>query len=225
MQVQVNPERLRALGITLDQVLETTGDALDVGLLPHRRQSKTQTGGLIDTGDQRLNVRHVLPVTSPENLSRVAFPTATDASLRLGDIADVVQGHPPMIGDGIVNDGPGLLLIVEKFPWANTLEVTEGVDKALELLKPGLPGIAVDPTIFRPATFIEMSLDNLSNALIVGSILVVFVLIAFLYQWRAALISLVAIPLSLVAAGLVLDAMGATINTMILAGFAIALGR
>lgn len=224
LQVQVNPERLRALGITLDQVLETTGDALDVGLLPHRRQSKTQTGGLIDTGDQRLNVRHVLPVTSPENLSRVAFPTATDSSLRLGDIADVVQGHPPMIGDGIVNDGPGLLLIVEKFPWANTLEVTEGVDKALELLKPGLPGIAVDPTIFRPATFIEMSLDNLSNALIVGSILVVFVLIAFLYQWRAALISLVAIPLSLVAAGLVLDAMGATINTMILAGFAIALG-
>ncbi|MCG5480235.1 efflux RND transporter permease subunit [Sinorhizobium alkalisoli] len=224
LQVQVDPERLRAFGITLDQVLETTGDALDVGLLPHKRQSKTQTGGLIDAGDQRLNVRHVLPVVSPENLSRVAFPAVADSSLRLGDIADVVQGHPPMIGDGIVNDGPGLLLIVEKFPWANTLDVTEGVDQALELLGPGLPGIAIDPTIFRPATFIEMSLDNLTKALIVGSILVVLVLVAFLYQWRAAVISLVAIPLSLVAAGLVLDVMGATINTMILAGFAIALG-
>jgi CzcA family heavy metal efflux pump len=225
LQVQVDPERLRALGVTLDQVLETTGDALDVGLLPHRRQFKTQAGGVIDTADQRLNVRHVLPpVTSPENLSRIAFHANNDPSFRLGDVSSVVLGHPPMIGDGIVNDGPGLLLIVEKFPWANTLEVTEGVDKALETLKPGLAGISIDPTIFRPATFIEMSLDNLTSALIVGSVLVVMVLIAFLYQWRAALISLVAIPLSLVSAGLILDAMGATINTMILAGFAIALG-
>jgi multidrug efflux pump subunit AcrB len=164
-----------------------------------------------------LNVRHVLPpVTSPENLSRIAFHANNDPSFRLGDVSSVVLGHPPMIGDGIVNDGPGLLLIVEKFHWANTLEVTEGVDKALETLKPGLAGISIDPTIFRPATFIEMSLDNLTSALIVGSVLVVMVLIAFLYQWRAALISLVAIPLSLVSAGLILDAMGATINTMLL---------
>jgi CzcA family heavy metal efflux pump len=123
-----------------------------------------------------------------------------------------------------VNDGPGLLLVVEKFPWANTLDVTRGVEEALEELKPGLPGIAFDTTIFRPASFIELAVSNLTNALLVGSILVFVVLILFLFDWRTALISLVAIPLSLTAAALVLYWRGTTINTMILAGLVISVG-
>jgi CzcA family heavy metal efflux pump len=91
-------------------------------------------------------------------------------------------------------------------------------------MRPGLPGIEIDSTIFRPATFIELSIDNLAIALIVGAILVILVLGAFLYEWRVALISTIAIPLSLVAAGVVLYLQGAAINTMVLAGFVVALG-
>src|SRR5437773_11450802 len=130
-----------------------------------------------------------------------------------------------MVGDAIINDGPGLLLIVEKFPWANTLQVTRGVEAALDALRPGLPDVEIDSTIFRPATFIEMSLHNLTIAMLIGGVLCVLVLVAFLYEWRVALISTVAMPLSLVAAGLVLYARGGTIQFMILAGFVIARGQ
>ena len=116
------------------------------------------------------------------------------------------------------------MMIVEKLPWANTLEVTRGVEEALEQLAPGLPNIEIDPTIFRPATFIEDSINNLTWALIFGAILVVVILALFLFEWRIALISVLAIPLSLVAAGLVLILRGTTINVMVLAGFVIALG-
>ena len=116
------------------------------------------------------------------------------------------------------------MLIVEKFPWANTLDVTRGVEEALDELRPGLSGIDVDHTIFRPASFIEQALHNLSNALILGSVLVFVILIVFLFEWRTALISLVAIPLSLMAAAMVLYVRDVTINTMILAGFVISVG-
>ncbi|HMC98070.1 MAG TPA: efflux RND transporter permease subunit, partial [Flavobacteriales bacterium] len=139
-------------------------------------------------------------------------------------VADVKEDHQPLIGDAIINGHPGLLLVVEKFPWGNTLEITRGIEAALETLKPGLPGVEIDAHIFRPATFIEQAIDNLSWALLSGCILVIVVLIAFLYEWRVALISLVAIPLSLVTAVLVLYLQGATMNTMVLAGLVIALG-
>ena len=129
-----------------------------------------------------------------------------------------------MIGNAVINDGEGIMLIVEKFPWANTLDVTRGVDEAMAELKPGLPGIEIDPTIFRPASFIDQALGNLSNALLLGSVLVFAVLIVFLFEWRTALISLVAIPLSLMAAAMVLYVRDVTINTMILAGFVISVG-
>src|SRR5216110_384975 len=116
------------------------------------------------------------------------------------------------------------MMIVEKLPWANTLEVTRGVEKVLAELKPGLPGIEIDSTIFRPATFIEQAMGNLTFALISGLVLVIVVLGAFLYEWRVALISAIAIPLSLTTAALVLYHLGATLNTMVLAGFIVALG-
>src|SRR6185312_13372229 len=113
---------------------------------------------------------------------------------------------------------------VEKLPWGNTLEVTRGVEAALQDLRPGLPGIQVDTTIFRPATFVENAIHNLSHSLVLGVLLMVFVLFVFLYDWRTALISAVTIPLSLMSAWLVLYWRGATINTMVLAGLIIALG-
>jgi Cu/Ag efflux pump CusA len=139
-------------------------------------------------------------------------------------VANVVEDHQALIGDAVINQGEGLMLIVEKLPWGNTLEVTRGVEAALNQMEPGLSGITVDTEIFRPATFIEESLNNLSRALMLGCILVVLVLGAFLFQWRTALISLIAIPLSLVTAASVLYLTGASVNTMVLAGLVIAVG-
>ena len=118
------------------------------------------------------------------------------------------NGAPPLIGDAVINGGPGLLLVVEKFPGANTLQVTHDVDQALAAMAPGLRGIQIDSHIFRQASFIRTAISNLAFAVLLGCILVVFVLIAFLFQWRAAFVSLLAIPLSLAAAAVVLDAEG-----------------
>ena len=117
------------------------------------------------------------------------------------------------------------MLIVEKQPDGNTLQVTRDVEAAIAALKPGLPDVAIDTTIFRPATFIEMSLQNLNRALLIGCVLVMLVLIVFLYDWRTALISIIAIPLSLIAAALVLRYRGGTLDTMVIAGLIIALGE
>ena len=119
---------------------------------------------------------------------------------------------------------PACCSIVEKYPWANTLEATKGVEDALEELQPGLPEMKIDPTIFRPADFIEVAFHNLQTALLLGCLLVAVIIVAFLFEWRTALISLLAIPLSLMAGFLVLYYTGSTLNTMILAGFVIAIG-
>ncbi|MCI0734153.1 MAG: efflux RND transporter permease subunit [Methylococcaceae bacterium] len=214
LQVLVNPDRLRALNVTLDQVIQAARGAVVIS-----------GGGFIDTPNQRLALRHEATIESPEELARTVVRFTKGVPLRLGDVADVVVGHPPAIGDAVINDGPGLLLIVEKQPWGNTLEVTRKVEAALEKLKPGLQDIEIDSTIFRPATFIEQSIDNLSKALLAGCVLVVAILVVFLYDWRTALISLSAIPLSLLAAGVVLYLSGGTMNTMVLAGLVIAVGE
>jgi CzcA family heavy metal efflux pump len=224
LQVQADPERLRKRDVTLEQVLNVTADALDAGLLQYSEGNFIGRGGWIDKPAKRLGVRMVLPIVTPRDLAQVPIQNGHGETFRLGAVADLVRDHQPLIGDAIINDGPGLMLIVEKLPWGNTLDVTRGVEEALDDLRPGLRGIEIDSEIFRPATFIEMSITNLTKALIIGALLMILMLGAFLYEWRTALISVVAIPLSLIAAGLVLHARGATVNTMILAGFVIALG-
>ncbi len=214
-QVKVDPQRLEANGVSLDAVMRATTDATSL-----------DSGGWIETPNQRLSIRHVSPIHTSDDLARMVIEPKTGGnSLRLGDVAEVTTGSPPPIGDAIINDVPGILLIVEKQPWGNTLEVTRNVEEALEALRPGLKDVEIDSTIFRPATFIERAIDNLSHALFVGCALVVIILILFLYDWRTALISMTAIPLSLVAASLVLYWRGGTINTMVLAGLVIALGE
>jgi CzcA family heavy metal efflux pump len=224
LQVQVIPEQMAAHGVTLDQVMETAASALDAGLLRFTDGSLIGTGGFVDTANQRIVVQHVSTVITAESLEDVRIETADGREVPLNDVARLVPDHQPLIGDAVINDGPGLMLIVEKFPWANTLDVTRGVEQAIEELRPGLAGIEIDTTIFRPATFIAVALDNLARALLVGSILVFVILVLFLFDWRTALISLVAIPLSLLAATLVLDLRGTTINTMVIAGLVISVG-
>jgi CzcA family heavy metal efflux pump len=226
-QVRVDPKRLAAHGVTVEEVLQTTSDTLDAGMMQFSNGSTIGKGGFLETPNQQLAIRHIQSIVTPADLARVAIKDKTKSDgtpVRLGDVADVVVDTWPMIGDAVINDGPGLLLIVEKFPWANSLEVTNGVEAAIDEMRPGLPGVDIDTTIFRPATFIEVALENLMKSLLIGAGLVILILLLFLWDWRTALISVVAIPLSLVAAGLVLYLRGTTINTMVLAGFVIAVG-
>ncbi|MGH9385312.1 MAG: efflux RND transporter permease subunit [Vicinamibacterales bacterium] len=225
LQVLADPDRLRASNLSLDDLV-----------LAAREGTAVEAGGFIETPQQRLAVAHVPAVRTVDDLRQILVKPkggSTDArtmaradnALRIGDVADVVEGFPPPIGDAVINDGAGLLLIVEKQPDGNTLQVTYDVEAALEALEPGLADGQVDSTIFRPATFIEMSLQNLNRALLIGCVLVILVLGVFLYDWRTALISSVAIPLSLIAAALILRYRGGTLDTMVIAGLIIALGE
>ena len=214
IQVLVDPNHLYTHEVTTKDVVRAAQEAVQIG-----------GGGFIDTPNQRLAVAHTLSVQSAEDLSDVPVVIRNGAPLKLGDLADLVEGFPPPIGEAVINDGPGILLIVEKQPWGNTLEVTQKIEEVLEALRPGLKDIDIDSTIFRPATFIEMSLSNLNRALLIGCVLVIAVLAFFLNNWRTALISALAIPTSLIIAALILNYRGGTINTMVLAGLIIALGE
>ncbi|OLC00182.1 MAG: acriflavin resistance protein [Candidatus Rokubacteria bacterium 13_1_40CM_68_15] len=224
LAVLVDPDKLRAYDVSLSDVEKAVGEALEFSALPYSKHHKLQTEGFIDTPNQRLALRYVLPVFEAEDLAKVPLEVHEGKTVLLGDVAEVKWETWPMIGDAVINGGPGLMMIVEKLPWANTLDVTRGVEAALAALRPGLPGVEIDAQIFRPATFIELALHNLTAALLIGCLLVIVVLGAFLFEWRAALISVVAIPLSLMAGALVLYLRGTTINTMVLAGFVIAVG-
>ncbi|WIG60052.1 MAG: CzcABC family efflux RND transporter, transmembrane protein [Ktedonobacterales bacterium] len=220
LQVQVDPAKLAAHNVTLDQIVATTGNALWVSQLSFLNASTPGSGGWIDTPQQRLEVRHILPISTPDDLAQVIVE---DTQLRLGDVVTVVEDHQPLIGDDIQSSDAGPLLVIEKFPGANPVDVTRGVEDKLAELEPGLSGIKMDTRIFRQANFVEMALSNFANALLIGLLLLVLALFFLFYHWRAALISLVAIPLSVVAAGLVLALRGTTINVMILAGLVIAI--
>jgi CzcA family heavy metal efflux pump len=224
LQVQVEPERLKQQQVSLDKVMTVTADALAAGILRFSPGAHIGTGGFIDTPNQRLQVSHVLPIVNPADLGQVVIEERNGTPLRLADVATMVEDHQPLIGDAVINDGPGIMLIVEKLPWGNTLDVTEGVEAAINEMRPGLTGIDIDTSIFRPATFVETAIDNLTESLLLGSLLVLVVLVLFLFDWRSALISVITIPLSLMAAMMVLAWRGTTINTMILAGLIIALG-
>ena len=171
LQVRVNPQGLNIAGTNLDEIVKSTGEALWESPLSYLEASTPGTGGWIDTPNQRLGVRHVLPIVTAADLAKVTFKDNAGTDRTLGEVADVVEDHQPLIGDAIINGKPGLLLVVEKFPWGNTLDVTRGIDAALEALQPGLPGVEVDANLFRPATFIETATDNLTWVLLAACIL------------------------------------------------------
>jgi CzcA family heavy metal efflux pump len=214
LQVVVNPDLLRSNGISQQQVLNAVGNAASI-----------ESGGFVDSPNQRIPVRHTNLTSQPEDLADIVVDYKNGAPILLGSIARINVGAPPPIGDAVINNGDGLLLIVEKHPEANTLEVTKNVEAALQQLKPALQELDIDSSIFRPATFIERAIKNLLNALFLGALLVALILMIFLRNKRAALISICAIPLSLISAVLVLTAFHVSMNTMVIAGLVIAVGE
>ncbi len=215
LQVQVDPARLQEKNISLLQVLETTGNALWVSSLSFVEASTPGTGGFIDTAQQRLGIRHISPIVTSDTLAQVPIE---DTGVRLGDVADVVEDHQPLIGDALTNEGSSLLMVIQKFPGANTLGVTRGVEEALDELRPGMAGLEMNSGLFRPADFIEAAVKNVGLALLAGFLLIALALTAFFLDWRRLLVSLVVIPLSLLIAGFVLQLRGGAFTAITLAG-------
>ncbi|MGZ5294536.1 MAG: efflux RND transporter permease subunit [Actinomycetota bacterium] len=223
LQVLVDPARLHANGVSLQQIIETSANAQFVSNLTFVEASTPGTGGIIETPNQRFGIQHGVPFASPADLAKVIVQDTGGAPLRLGDVADIVVNHQPLIGDAVFADGPGLLLVIEKLPGANPLDVTRDVEAALDDLRPGLSGITIDTSLYRPGTYIESSSGNLTTALIIGAVLLLLALGAFLFAWRTALIAVVAMATSMLTAVLVLTWTHTTFNSMIVAGLILAL--
>jgi len=216
VQVQVNPERLLAYDLALEDVLDAAREATGV-----------RGAGFIDTPAQRITVRMEGQPITPGELGETVVVRREGVTLRLKDVARVVDAPAPKIGDASILGKPGVLLVVSSQFGANTMEVTDALERAIEDLAPALASkrIQVHPRLFRPATFIETSIRNVQESLLLGSALVAAVLILFLFNLRTAFISLTAIPLSLLMAVIVLDRFGATLNTITLGGLVIAIGE
>jgi len=213
-QILIDPLRLQQYDVTLDAVLAAARDATGFG-----------GAGFVETANQRLPIRQRTRITAPADLAAVPVRYQRGVPLTLGRLADVRLGPAPKAGDAAIDGQAGVLLIVHKQLAANTLRVTHDVEAAIAALRGTLPeGVTLHPALFRQASFVQRAIHNLNVSIAIGCLLVTLVLIAFLFQWRTVLISLLAIPLSLLGAVVVLRIFGMSLNTMTLGGFAIALG-
>jgi Cu/Ag efflux pump CusA len=229
LQVQVDPAQLHAKGVTLDQIISTAGNSLWASPLTFLEASTPGSGGFFETPTQRLGVQHIQPIQTAKDLAKVALepaagaPAGATTGTRLGDVATVVRDHPLLIGDAVFKHGPGLLLMVQKLPGANTVEVTRALQDKLDELKPGLQGVQVNASFYRPAAYIQAADANLQTALIIGAVLALLALGAYLFNLRVLAVSLVSVVLALAAAVAVVSWRGETLNAMVLAGLVLAL--
>lgn len=220
LQVQVDPAELIRQKVSLNQVVSTAGNAQVVSPLSFLEASTPGTGGFIETPQQRLQVRHLLEkIANPAELAQVPVE-GTDGKLKLGDVAEVIVDHQPLIGDAIVSGGEGLFLVVEKFPGASSTQVTKDVEAALGDLAPGLSGLTTDTTVFRPADYLADAEQNLLLGLLIGGLLMLLAFVAFGFRWRSMIIAAFTVPLSLVTATLVVTLLGQNLNALLLAGLA-----
>jgi len=222
LQILVDPVRLRQNNVPLDAVVTSAGNAMWSSPLTFVEASTPGTGGFIDNANQRIEIQHKQPVKTAADLAQVAVDGAEKKGLRLGDIATVVEDHQLLIGDGLANDEQSLLMVVERFPGTSVSELTKDVEEALDGLRPGLTGITVDTSLYRPASYLDTVRDNLGRSLVIGLVLLALVLGAMLFSWRATLVGLVSFSLSLAVAALVLSWLGIMLNAMVLAGLVMA---
>jgi len=215
LQIQIKPDRLLAFDISVQDVSSAATAATGV-----------RGAGFVETAAQRLVLQTEGQSLTAEQLGEIVITQRAGLSIRLKDVANVVEAGEPKFGDALINGKPGVLVTTASQYGANTMEVTRGVESALEELRPvfASAGIEYAPALHRPATFIEIAIHNMKISLLLGAILVAIVLFLFLLDLRTALISFTAIPLSLLAAVIVLDHLGVTLNTMTLGGLAAVLG-
>lgn len=214
-QVIVDPNALRNYNLALGDVETATAKSTTIG-----------PSGTVETNGQRFPIRTFAQARGPDDLENAVVAWREATPLLISQVASVRVGPEFPIGDALLNGQPAVVLVIARQPEGNTLDITRALDAALEELSHHLPpGLVLHPGLFRQASFIERAIKNLRTTLLIGALLVAVVLIAFLLDFRTALISLIALPLSLLTALVVLRALGATVNTMTLGGLAIALGE
>lgn len=214
-QLWIDPLKLDGAGVTLDEVFEAA-----------RRSTRMTGGGYLETASQRIVLQTQAAGDSPEALAQAVVASHDGVPVRIGDVAQVRDGAAPRFGAAIIQGQPGILVETSTQYGANTLEVTRELEHRLEVLVPALArhGVEYHPALLRPASFIESAIGKLRNSLAVGALLVVTLLLLTLRDWRGALISFSAIPVSLLATVWILSLGGLTLNTMSLGGLVVALG-
>jgi len=213
-QVIADPMKMNFYDVSLDELIATCENI-----------SQNSSGGVIRDYGNEYVVRGIGRTSDVNELAGTFIKSINNKPVRINDVATVTIESAVKMGHASLNAEPAIVLSVSKQPNINTLAVTEKIEENLEALKASLPAdIVIDTEIFRQADFIETSVSNVQRALIEGGIFVVIILFFFLGSFRTTIISLIAIPLSLLGAVLALKALGLTINTMSLGGMAIAIG-
>jgi CzcA family heavy metal efflux pump len=213
-QIRVNPDKLKAYNITLDQVVQAA-----------EASNKNFSGGFFQQYSKQYTVRGIGRAHSLDDLRQSVITERNNSPVTLGDVADVEIDAAQKIGDASVNAEPAVIMSIKKQPDTNTLELTRRVDETLSQIEQNLPeGFTINTQIFRQSNFINLAIENVIEALRDGAFLVIVILFLFLANIRTTLISLTAIPLALISSVFVLEFFGITINTMTLGGMAIAIG-
>lgn len=214
-QVLLNPERMRALSVTMDEVIEATNQFNDNtnGSILHEYGNEYLVKGLINTSDA-------------EQLAMVAVPTTNGNIVRLSDIAEVKIGSVyPKLGLATEKGKPAVLITVSKQNDVNTTSLIASIEESLGNMKKNLPkDVVVSTDIFRQSDFIDNAIDNIKGALAEGALFVVVILFLFLMDYRATVISVIALPISVIITLIILHLLNLSINTMSLGGIAIAIG-
>ena len=214
-QVIVDPGELQAHHLSLGDVMTAAA-----------RANQNAEAGFLDSSGQSLVIQGFGRVRSVEDLQNAVIGLKNGLPVQIRDVAAVRLAPEYKVGDASTFGKPSVIVIVHKQPAANTLTTTRALDEALSEMQHAFPsGVAMDTEIFRQADFIETAISNINSAMLEGGLLVVVVLLLFLTTWRAGLVSLTAIPLSLLVAVIVLRELGGTINSMTLGGLAIAIGE
>src|SRR5215471_10088705 len=214
-QVLVDPVELREYNVTLGQVEEAL-----------RRGNRNSSAGFRVAGGQEYLIQGVGRVSNEDDIGNIVVESRDARPILVRNVARVQIGEALKRGTGSHNASPAVILGIQKQPGANTLALTRQLDATIDDIQRTLPaGMVIDKHIFRQADFIQRALDNLKDALRDGSLLVVLVVIVFLANLRASVITLVALPISLMAAVLGIRAFGFTLNSMSLGGLAIAIGE
>lgn len=213
-QVLADPQKMLQYGVTMHELADAcTGSSLN------------STGGVVRDFGNEFAVRGMARTCDTDELGRTFVKMSDGTPVVLSDVADVQVGSAPKMGYGSRNAKPAVILSISKQPNINTLNVTKQIEENLSEVQKTLPAdVKMDTHIFRQADFIESSVHNVGEALIEGAIFVVIILFLFLFSYRTTIISVLAIPLSLLGSALVLNLLGMDINTMTLGGMCIAIG-
>ncbi len=212
--VEIDPVALDELEIPLEDVSDAIAEA-----------NENASGGYLQHSGKLYTIRGMGRMHSGDQLDDIKVGDTGTGPVLLGDVADITEQPAPQMGDASINAERGIVFVVSKQPDADTMDLTERVEQELEELSATLPdGVTVHPDLFQQAHFIQLAIDNVFEALLIAGFLVALILFLFLNNWRPTVISLIAIPVSVMITAVILHLSGFTINTMTLGGIAIAIG-